>query len=185
MQRNRWRSPQWIICHFCGAQILQGESKMFCCSQGQHIVPPLPALPEHLSLLANNCLDISKTLRKLNNLFCLTAIGATQGFHQFNTGHFPLLFLLQMIDLHLQVLRLSPSPEGLTTAYSTSKTVAIHYTGIFMTATRGREQADNSRYRSIGSVVSKKTKTCMITILMLTTCDISLLGPNRCQCSSK
>jgi hypothetical protein len=85
MNRTRWRCPTWSLCTFCNAPILKGETKLSCCSRGRLTVPSLPELPPRIVQLTKEE-EISTKSRKLNNLFCFTAIGATEGFHHFHSG---------------------------------------------------------------------------------------------------
>jgi hypothetical protein len=90
MQRTRWQAPVWNhSCPLCGALILKGESKDWCCNHGKWRIPPLPPLPPNIEAVLENrelSKDISGISRRLNNLFCFTAIGATGGFTHFHTG---------------------------------------------------------------------------------------------------
>ena len=90
MKRSRWRAPTWRrSCDKCGAHLLDGEDRSFCCNNGKWIAPPLPPLPTNLTNVVNNSptkTELSSRSRALNNLFCFTAIGSTQGFQRFDTG---------------------------------------------------------------------------------------------------
>ena len=90
LSRSRWEPPTWDhSCQYCGALLLKGEERTFCCNNGQRIVPPLPPLPTNISNLISNhnaARRISACSRRLNNLFSFTAIGATNGFAHFRSG---------------------------------------------------------------------------------------------------
>jgi hypothetical protein len=86
MARNRWVAPNWNrICRFCGIKLLTGEEHGWCCNRGQSIAPRLPSYPPELEALARSG-QLSHISRKLNNLFCFTAIGTTHGFEHFKSG---------------------------------------------------------------------------------------------------
>jgi len=90
MQRTRWQAPVWNrSCPLCGARLLKGESNDWCCNRGKNRAPPLPLLPRNVTAALEDSelsKDISAISRRLNNLFCFTAIGATGGFTHFATG---------------------------------------------------------------------------------------------------
>lgn len=90
MSRNRWNTPVWDRrCNFCNALLLRGEDYDWCCHRGLWRIPPLPPLPPNVAVLLadlNESKDISTLSRRLNNLFCFTAIGASGGFTHFETG---------------------------------------------------------------------------------------------------
>ena len=90
MKRCRWKAPRWTrTCQICHAKLLEGEDASFCCNNGKWVAPPLPPLPTNLSRIVKNSptkTELSSRSRSLNNLFCFTAIGATQGFQRFDTG---------------------------------------------------------------------------------------------------
>jgi hypothetical protein len=77
-------------CMHCGARLLLSESAKWCCKQGSKLLPPLPLLPPHLQqLCTNQPTTLNNISRRLNYLFCLSAIGASG---QFTEYHGQLLF---------------------------------------------------------------------------------------------
>jgi Helitron helicase-like domain at N-terminus len=90
MRRTRWKAPRWRrTCAKCRAFLLDGESVTFCCNKGKWFPPPLPALPPSIENVIENSPSrntLSSRSRCLNNLFCFTALGATQHFQHFATG---------------------------------------------------------------------------------------------------
>jgi hypothetical protein len=90
MKRCRWKTPGWSrSCGKCHAILLDGEDPSFCCNNGKWIAPPLPPLPVNLTRIVEHSPqkgELSSRSRRLNNLFCFTAIGATQGFQRFTTA---------------------------------------------------------------------------------------------------
>ena len=90
IKRSRWRPPTWSrTCNKCRARLLDGEKTSFCCNDGKWIATPLPPLPPSISnivLQSPRRSQLSAHSRCLNNLFCFTAIGASRGFHHFDTG---------------------------------------------------------------------------------------------------
>ena len=86
MRLNCWEPPTWNhTCHFCQAPLLTTETEEFCCNKGKHVVPPLPPLPPYIASLTSHRL-LSSLSRRLNNLFCFTAIGVSGGFEHFDSG---------------------------------------------------------------------------------------------------
>lgn len=87
MARTLWQAPTWDrLCAYCGARLLRGEEISFCCQKGRKVVPALPALPQNISsIAAEQPGQISNLSRRINNLFCFTAIGATSGFQHWQT----------------------------------------------------------------------------------------------------
>jgi len=76
-------------CPFCGALLLLGESKMFCCNNGARKVLALPPLPDNIRHLLQNPAYASKASDiswLLNYCFCFTAIGVMNGFAHFTSG---------------------------------------------------------------------------------------------------
>ncbi|KAJ6517417.1 hypothetical protein C8R47DRAFT_1205642 [Mycena vitilis] len=83
---------QWSrVCATCGIKVLAHASHtaktcFVCGPDGAHLVDPLPAPPDEWAPLL---LDkrLSSVSRKLNNIFCLTALGVNDGdFMKFPTG---------------------------------------------------------------------------------------------------
>ena len=86
MSASRWHAPLWDRrCSYCHALLLRGERDGFCCTNGRTITPRLPPLPPSILSLCNER-NISPFSRRLNSLFCFTAIGASKGFQSFRTG---------------------------------------------------------------------------------------------------
>jgi hypothetical protein len=86
MSHLRWHTPLWNAqCTYCGALLLKGERNGFCCSNGKKITPVLPPLPPRISSFSQER-NISSQSRRLNSLFCFTAIGASKGFQTFRSG---------------------------------------------------------------------------------------------------
>jgi hypothetical protein len=90
MRRSRWSPPTWRrTCQWCNCLLLTGELKGFCCNNKKWLLPALPPLPANLSLLLHDpqhSRGMSTASRRFNNLFCFTAIGATEGFTHFASG---------------------------------------------------------------------------------------------------
>ena len=73
----QWNKP----CEFCGAELLESESKAFCCGNGKAVLPTLEPYPiEIRSLILRDVPAFAGLSRKLNNMFCFTTLGTTGGF---------------------------------------------------------------------------------------------------------
>jgi hypothetical protein len=76
-----WRSE---TCVHCGALLLAAESSAWCCKNGSKVVPRLPPLPHRIQALAFGFpQSVSDHSRALNNLFCLSACGVSEGFTKY------------------------------------------------------------------------------------------------------
>lgn len=84
---RQWTSPTWTkVCPFCNARLLTTETSRFCCNNGERTtqIDQLPELPNQMRMLLYDVRAssvISRTSRKLNNIFAFTAIGFT-GHHR-------------------------------------------------------------------------------------------------------
>ena len=72
-----------MICETCGAEVLNTESTGFCCGNNgidkPHLID-IPNVPEALQALYETSKDLQKSSRKYNNIFSMSAIGATGYF---------------------------------------------------------------------------------------------------------
>ena len=77
-----WRT---VPCEFCGALLLQLESVDWCCKGGERVLPSLPPLPPRMSTAVHaNPRFMYQHSRELNYLFCLSAIGVSEGFTEYH-----------------------------------------------------------------------------------------------------
>jgi len=89
--RPRALSTPWspAPCPHCGARLLSSESSKWCCKLGTKLLPPLPPLPPHLQHLCTNQPTVLNNIsRRLNYLFCLSAIGASGQFTEYHGQSF-------------------------------------------------------------------------------------------------
>lgn len=84
---RKGRLLDWIRCPRCEAEILNTEAKGSCCGNGSkkpQLVIAMPPVPDDLLRLCLTNRDFVRDARKFNNLFALSALGTTNGFHRQN-----------------------------------------------------------------------------------------------------
>jgi len=80
-------------CPHCGAHLLMAEDSNWCCRGGTKLLPPLPPLPPRiLNLIANHSVNLNIVSRRLNYLFCMSAIGVSEKFTEYHGE--PLFFVV-------------------------------------------------------------------------------------------
>ena len=80
---------KWVSCDICGAHILNTEAPGFCCGKGgkgDPVLVTIPEVPEALKKIYEGSADLRKNSRKYNNIFSMSAIGATGSFETKKTG---------------------------------------------------------------------------------------------------
>jgi len=84
-------------CPHCGARLLSAEDSKWCCRNGTKLLPALPTLPPRIHHLAANQSPLLNVLsRRLNYLFCMSAIGVSGKFTEYHgkVSHCVLLRLI-------------------------------------------------------------------------------------------
>ena len=119
-----------------GARLLSSESYKWCCKLGTKLLAPLPPLPPRLQHLCTNQPTVLNNIsRRLNYLFCLSAIGASGQFTEYHGqsifsasfGHVRRRYLSQAM-VRITLL----SPDAHTTESSPRSVQIIPRIGSFM-----------------------------------------------------
>ena len=80
---------RWVRCEHCNAEVLNSESPGFCCGKNENkdaVLITLPPVPNTLQSMYDTLKDLQNSSRKYNNLFSMSAIGATGFFEKKPTG---------------------------------------------------------------------------------------------------
>lgn len=72
-------------CPYCSCLLLQHETSSWCCNNGARLLPLLPPLPMRLQYFStDHAVVLNINSRRLNYLFCLSAIGASEHFNEYH-----------------------------------------------------------------------------------------------------